>query len=92
MTIQTFIQNLVIHPRPVQKQVLLGRRQTARLGVRPMRISCLSGKVWLTRTGSLDDILLEAGDTYNNVQPGLVVAQAISAARVEISQGRSDSR
>jgi hypothetical protein len=92
MTIQTLIQNFIQRPRTLQKQVVLCPRQTVRLGARPMRITCLSGLVWITRAGSLDDILLEPGDTFNNTPRGLVVAQAISEARVEISQGLGNSR
>jgi len=84
MTIQTLFQNILPRQRAAYAQVNLRPRQAARLGARPMRIQVLSGIVWITREGSPDDAVLSAGDTFHSCPGGMVVAQAITPARVEI--------
>jgi hypothetical protein len=85
MTIQTFIQNIIPHNPNVQKLVRLSSHQVVRLGGSPMHITCLSGQVWITRAGSLEDTFLASGETFSAVRPGLMVAQALSEATIVVS-------
>jgi hypothetical protein len=48
------------------------------------RISCLTGRIWITQHGSRDDIVLEAGESGEISHPGLAVVQALRAARVAL--------
>jgi hypothetical protein len=45
------------------------------------RISCRTGRIWITQHGSRDDILLEAGESAELSHPGLAVVQALRPAR-----------
>jgi hypothetical protein len=48
------------------------------------RISCLTGRIWVTQHGSRDDIVLEAGESDEISHPGLAVVQALRPARVAV--------
>lgn len=48
------------------------------------RISCLTGRIWITQHGSRDDIVLEAGGSDELSHPGLAVVQALRPARVAL--------
>jgi hypothetical protein len=48
------------------------------------RISCLSGRIWITQHGSRDDIVLEAGESGEISHPGLAMVQALRTARVAL--------
>src|SRR5438552_2643960 len=56
-------------------------------GVLPMhiavgaRIDCLGGRIWITEEGGTDDIVLEAGESFDVARAGVAVVQALSTAR-----------
>ncbi len=56
------------------------------LGSHPMQISCLTGRIWLTREYELDDTILAAGETCQLSGPGLVVAQGLPSALLKITR------
>jgi hypothetical protein len=55
-------------------------------GVIPMhvafgaRIDCLSGRIWITEERSTDDIVLEAGESFDITCAGVAVVQALRKA------------
>jgi Protein of unknown function (DUF2917) len=58
-----------------------------RVHSRGLTLTCHDGWVWLTREGDARDHVLAAGDTVRLDQPGLVVVQALRAARFELQRG-----
>lgn len=48
-------------------------------------LCCLEGSVWLTREGDASDHVLQAGEALRMEGPGLVVVQALGAARFRLS-------
>ena len=63
-----------------------------RVHSRGLTLTCHEGWVWLTREGDARDHVLAAGDTVRLDHPGLVVVQALRAARFELQrepQGQS---
>jgi Protein of unknown function (DUF2917) len=48
------------------------------------RIDCLRGRIWLTEHGCSDDVVLEAGESYQIVRTGVVVVQALREALVAL--------
>jgi hypothetical protein len=48
------------------------------------RIDCLRGRIWITEQRSTDDILLEAGESYEISYGGLAVVQALREALVAL--------
>ena len=46
------------------------------------RIDCLRGRVWITEHGSIDDIVLEDGQSYVISRGGIAVVQALRDALV----------
>jgi hypothetical protein len=41
------------------------------------RIDCLSGRIWITEERSTDDIVLEAGESFDITCAGVAVVQAL---------------
>jgi hypothetical protein len=48
------------------------------------RIDCLSGRIWITEQGCTDDIVLEAGESYEFSRGGVAVVQALREAFVAL--------
>ena len=46
------------------------------------RIDCLRGRLWITEHGSTDDVILEAGESYEISNHGVAVVQALRDALV----------
>ena len=49
---------------------------------RGSRIACLRGRIWITEHSSTDDIVLEAGESYEVSRDGVAVVQALREALV----------
>lgn len=49
---------------------------------RGSRIDCVRGSIWITEQGSVDDIVLDAGDSHEFSRSGVAVVQALREARV----------
>lgn len=45
-------------------------------------IDCVRGRIWITEQGGTDDIVLEAGDSYEFARSGVAVVQALREAMV----------
>jgi Protein of unknown function (DUF2917) len=41
------------------------------------RVDCLSGRIWITEQGCTDDIVLEAGESFELARGGVAVVQAL---------------
>ena len=48
------------------------------------RIDCLRGRIWITERGCTDDIVLEAGQSYEISRSGVAVVQALREALVAL--------
>ncbi len=48
------------------------------------RIDCLRGRIWITEHGCTDDIVLEAGQSYEISRGGVAVVQALREALVAL--------
>ncbi|MCL4561521.1 MAG: DUF2917 domain-containing protein [Chloroflexi bacterium] len=83
MTHLTLSPNLVFCPDASLKQIWLRPRQAATLGTAPMCITVLSGRVWITRSGGLDDTFIQEGEVFDASQPGLLVVQALPEGEAE---------
>jgi Protein of unknown function (DUF2917) len=46
------------------------------------QIDCLRGRIWITEMGSMDDIVLEAGQRYVISRGGVALVQALREALV----------
>jgi ferric-dicitrate binding protein FerR (iron transport regulator) len=46
------------------------------------RIECHEGRVWITQSGRPEDIILKKGQMYDCAEDGLIVMEALSAAKV----------
>jgi len=47
-----------------------------------IRIDCLRGRLWITEPGAVDDIVLEAGESYVISGNGVALVQALREALV----------
>lgn len=47
-----------------------------------LRVTCLSGQVWMTREGDHRDHFLRLEDTYTSREPGLVCVQAMAPSQL----------
>ena len=54
------------------------------LGHGPLPIRCLSGAVWITRQGSVADVVLPAGESCELRGKGLVLVSAVPEAEVRV--------
>ena len=67
------------------KRAVIGLEQR---GIAPVedalgtRIDCLCGRIWITEPGCTDDIVLEAGESYEIARVGVAVVQALRDAVV----------
>jgi hypothetical protein len=64
----------------------LDNHAATQLGNSLMRITCLSGRIWLTQEDEQDDTILTAGETCQLSGPGLVVAQGLPSALLKITR------
>ncbi len=48
------------------------------------RIDCLRGRIWVTEQGSSDDVVLEAGESYEITRRGVAVVQALREAFIAL--------
>jgi hypothetical protein len=48
------------------------------------RINCLRGRLWITQHRSIDDVVLEAGESCEISRPGVTLVQALADARVAL--------
>jgi hypothetical protein len=56
-----------------------------RLGTPGGLLHCHEGSLWLTQEGDASDHVLQAGEALRMEGPGLVVVQALGAARFSVS-------
>ncbi|MDC0712419.1 DUF2917 domain-containing protein [Stigmatella sp. ncwal1] len=63
----------------------LGGLWSHRLRTAGLSLRCHEGCVWLTREGDACDHVLQAGEALRVEGPGLVVVQALGAARFSLS-------
>lgn len=49
---------------------------------RGTRIRCVVGCLWITVTGSAEDVFLRDGDSFKIPAPGLVLIEALVASRL----------
>jgi hypothetical protein len=49
-----------------------------------LRVTCLSGLVWMTREGDSRDHFLRVEDTLTSREPGLVCVQAIAPSQLHV--------
>jgi hypothetical protein len=49
-----------------------------------LRVTCVSGLVWITQEGNARDHFLRGADTYVSREPGLVGAQAIAPSQLVV--------
>ncbi len=54
---------------------------------RGVRVSCLSGELWVTEDRSSEDIILSAGETRTLQSPGLALVTALENADVQVEPG-----
>lgn len=47
-------------------------------------VTCVEGTLWITRDGDRKDIVLAAGESFENTRPGRVLVQALAASRVHL--------
>ncbi len=59
---------------------------SARVRASEVEIRCLSGTVWLTREGDLEDRVLSAGDTFVSRRRGRLAMMAFQPARVRVAR------
>ncbi len=86
MTTQNLIDKLFVGHQVARKQLCLCEREAVSLERGPKRITCRSGLVWVTRAGDLDDILLGAGESFQDLRgSSRVVLQAMPEALVEVA-------
>ena len=52
------------------------------------RITCLSGVVWITQPGDLEDIVLSTGEAFTITQKGTILIEGLAESRLKIT-GRS---
>ena len=57
---------------------------------RACRISCVSGRLWVTAMGRPDDHLLEAGDEVTVAARGKVVIEALRASMARVQSVRTE--
>ena len=62
--------------------VLAAGAATSARGRRRLRLECLAGTVWATRSGDAQDHVLRAGDLLDAPGGVRIAAQALTAARV----------
>lgn len=53
-----------------------------------IRLTCLSGTVWITQPGDPYDHMLQANETFTVNRPGLVLAQALPDALIRWQPGK----
>ena len=57
-------------------------------GLRPVKISCLGGLIWVTIDGSREDYLVVAGQAVRFDRKGRIVIEALRASTVCLERGR----
>ena len=53
----------------------------------PIDVTCISGQLWITRDGEMEDIVLQAGDTRTLPQPARDVVLSTAGARCPATFG-----
>lgn len=48
------------------------------------RINCLRGRIWITQHRSIDDVVLEAGESCEISRPGVALVHALADALVAL--------
>ena len=54
-----------------------------------LRVTCLSGQVWMTREGDSRDHFLRIADRYTSREPGLVCVQAMAPSQLLVAWSAS---
>lgn len=54
-----------------------------------LRIECVAGTVWLTRTGGAGDVFLRAGEAYALGRHDVALAEALGGARIRLLRAPS---
>jgi hypothetical protein len=64
--------------------VELRRGRLIRISGLGRTVQAHSGRVWITEENSERDVVLEAGQSFQLVQPGLAIVEAFSDAAISI--------
>ena len=56
-----------------------------------VRVSCLSGALWITQEQSTSDVVLEAGDSFVIDQPGLTLVMALRPSNLRVCEPRASA-
>jgi hypothetical protein len=72
--------------RPNDADLLLEKGQILRLrGGQAVRIACVSGLLWVTQEGDLDDRFIAAGQAVTVSAPGLTLIEAMEPSIAALS-------
>ena len=72
----------------------LGHPRGLRVAVRDgkgVRVSCLSGALWIRQEQSTSDVVLEAGDSFVINQPGLTLVMALRPSNLRVCEPRASA-
>jgi hypothetical protein len=72
---------------PASKEVTLDAHEVCRLkaSVKPVRITALSGNIWITLSGELQDFVLRGGESLELSPRKLTLVEGLSKARFRVS-------
>jgi DUF2917 family protein len=71
----------------VSSTVELRRGRLIRVSGLGRTVHAHSGRVWITEENSERDVVLEAGQSFRLVHPGLAIVEAFSDASISIHRG-----
>ena len=56
-----------------------------------VRVSCLSGALWITQEQSTSDVVLEGGESFVIDHPGLTLVMALRPTNLRVSEPRASA-
>jgi hypothetical protein len=56
-----------------------------------VRVSCLSGALWITQEQSTSDVVLEVGQSFVIDHPGLTLIMALRLSNLQVSEPRASA-